>query len=246
MTENNIINNYYNLENYETRSTQNDDNYKNHTYQNQILNSTFLHTKFGKNCKIINSTIKNCIIFDKCEIIDSYLEDCIVYNGVIINDSHIYKKVIIENNANIKSSYIYDYVHIGANSNVGPFSHIHTNCDIEDNCRIGNFVEIKKSHCGNNTKIAHLSYVGDADVGNKVNIGAGTIFCNYDGKQKHPSKIGDETFVGSNCLIIAPRNIGSHCTIGAGSIISEDIDDITFYLRRTNNIKNTKNRDYME
>ena len=207
-----------------------------------IKNSDIMDSVIFDNCTIINSRIKNCFVMDGCTINDSDLEDCIIYNNTFILSSFLSKKIYIEKNCKILHSYITDNVHIGCSTTVGPFSHIHTNCDINDNCRIGNFVEIKKSQILDYTKIAHLSYVGDTYLGENVNIGAGTIFCNYDGKNKHQSYVGDNTFIGSNSTIIAPINIGANCMIGANSCVDNDIADDTFFVRRSSNIKSKPNK----
>ena len=214
----------------------------NHLY-NEIINSTIKGSKLTFGCKIINSTINNCLILDNCEIIDSCLDNCIIHSGTKINKSTIYNEVIIHSYCNINESQIYNQVSIGQECKIGPFSHIHDYSSIENNCRIGNFVEIKKSQINDGTKIAHLSYIGDSFINKNVNIGAGVIICNYDGKEKHQTHIGSNTFVGSNTLIIAPRKIGDNCKIGAGSIVDFDIENNMFYLRRSNNIKYTKNKE---
>ena len=217
---------------------------KHYTQSNasSIKNSSIIDSIIMNNCSIINSKIKNCIIMDECLIINSDLEDCIVYNKTTINSSFLSTAIYIEKECKILHSFINDNVHIGASTLVGPFSHIHTNCDINDNCRIGNFVEIKKSQILDYTKIAHLAYVGDTYLGENVNIGAGTIFCNYDGKNKHQSYVGDNTFIGSNSTIIAPINIGANCMIGANSCVDNDIADDTFFVRRSSNIKYKPNK----
>ena len=94
---------------------------------------------------------------------------------------------------------------------------------LKEKSKIGNFVEIKNSFIGKNTKVNHLSYIGDAEISNTVNIGAGTITCNYDGKNKHKTKIGKGSFIGSNSSLIAPINIGENSIIGAGSTITENV-----------------------
>ena len=207
--------------------------------------SNILNSKIGKNCSIINSRIKNCIILDNCNIVNSDLEDCFVYENCTIKSSSLIEKIYINANCRIINSVLLEQVTIGQSTTVGPFAHIHNEVDIGDKCRIGNFVEIKKSIIGNQTKIAHLSYVGDATIGNLVNIGAGTIFCNYDGHFKHKCRVGNCTFIGSSCLIIAPRKIGSKCKIGAGSCVTRDIDDNMFYLRRSENVKYKVNLESM-
>lgn len=210
---------------------------------NNINNCTLINSKLGKNCIIENSVIKNCIILDNCIIKNSELNDCIIYNNCIISNSTIFNKVIIERETKITNSQIYNETHIGSNCTVGPFAHIHDFSDIGDNCRIGNYVEIKKSIVEEKTKIAHLSYIGDATIGKSVNVGAGVIFCNYDGKNKHKTNVGNNTFIGSNSILIAPITIGKNCKIGAGSCVTKDVDDNSFYLSRTKNVKYTQNND---
>jgi bifunctional UDP-N-acetylglucosamine pyrophosphorylase/glucosamine-1-phosphate N-acetyltransferase len=110
-------------------------------------------------------------------------------------------------------------------AHVGPFSRIRTGSKIDDGVKIGNFVEIKNSAIGEKSKINHLSYVGDADIGQNSNIGAGSITCNYDGFNKYKTSIGENVFVGSNSAIVAPVTICSNATIGAGSVITKDVAD---------------------
>ena len=110
--------------------------------------------------------------------------------------------------------------------------------------RVGNFVEIKKSKLGQNSKINHLSYVGDASVGKDVNIGAGTITCNYDGRKKNKTKILDGAFIGSNTALVAPIKIGKKAVVGAGSTLSRDVKDKSLALTRAKQleIKNYKRK----
>ena len=131
-----------------------------------------------------------------------------------------------------------------SNVNVGPFSRIRPGTFIGKGSRIGNFVEIKKSKVGKNSKINHLSYVGDALIGNKVNIGAGTITCNFDGKRKNKTKILDEAFIGSNTSLVAPIKIGKKAVIGAGSSLSKNVKDKSLSLTRAKQveIKNYKRK----
>lgn len=112
---------------------------------------------------------------------------------------------------------------IGRGCNIGPSAHIRPGTVIGDNCRVGNYVEIKKSTLGNNTFVSHLSYIGDAEIGSGVNIGAGTITCNYDGFKKSKTIIGDNVFVGSDTKFVAPVKVGRGAVIAAGSVITEDI-----------------------
>jgi bifunctional UDP-N-acetylglucosamine pyrophosphorylase/glucosamine-1-phosphate N-acetyltransferase len=116
---------------------------------------------------------------------------------------------------------------------IGPFARIRPDTQIAAGSHIGNFVEIKKSIIGANTKINHLSYIGDSEVGQHVNIGAGTITCNYDGVNKHKTTIGDHAFIGSNTELVAPITIGAGATIGAGSTVTRNAPAQQLTLSRT-------------
>ncbi len=107
---------------------------------------------------------------------------------------------------------------------VGPFAHLREHTLLEERAEVGNFVEVKKSTFGKGAKAKHLTYVGDATVGAKANIGAGVITCNYDGYTKHQTKIGEAAFIGSNSSLVAPVSIGEGAVVGAGSTITQDID----------------------
>jgi bifunctional UDP-N-acetylglucosamine pyrophosphorylase/glucosamine-1-phosphate N-acetyltransferase len=109
---------------------------------------------------------------------------------------------------------------VGAGARIGPFARLRPEADVAEGCHIGNFVEIKKSRVAAGSKVNHLSYIGDADIGRGVNVGAGTITCNYDGADKHRTEIGDGAFIGSNTALVAPVTIGADATIGAGSVIA--------------------------
>ena len=116
---------------------------------------------------------------------------------------------------------------------VGPYARLRPGSILEDNSKVGNFVEIKKSNIGKGSKVNHLSYIGDALIGKKVNIGAGTITCNYDGKNKFKTTIKDSAFIGSNTSLIAPVTIGKNSLVGAGSSISKNVKDNSLALTRT-------------
>ena len=149
--------------------------------------------------------------------------------------------VIIGNNVIIKSFSHIEKAIIKNNIEIGPFARIRPDSTIDDNSKIGNFVEIKKSYIGKNSKINHLSYVGDTKIGKKVNLGAGTITCNYDGKKKSKTIIEDNVFVGSNTSLVAPIKIGSNSIIGAGSAITKNVGSNKLSLTRANQ-KIFKNR----
>jgi bifunctional UDP-N-acetylglucosamine pyrophosphorylase/glucosamine-1-phosphate N-acetyltransferase len=125
---------------------------------------------------------------------------------------------------------------IGNDSKVGPFARIRPGTVTQDHAHIGNFVELKNAQVASGAKINHLSYVGDATVGAKANIGAGTITCNYDGVNKHRTVIGEGAFVGSNSALVAPVSIGAGATIGAGSVITKDTPDAKLTLARAKQV----------
>ena len=139
--------------------------------------------------------------------------------GVWIEDSVLGKGVTVR-----LSSYISNSI-IGDNVTVGPFAHIRPEAEIMDGAKIGNFVEIKKSRIGSGSKVPHLSYIGDAVIGKDVNIGAGTITCNYDGFRKHETVIEDDVFIGSDTMLVAPIKVGRGATTGAGSTITKDVPE---------------------
>jgi bifunctional UDP-N-acetylglucosamine pyrophosphorylase/glucosamine-1-phosphate N-acetyltransferase len=108
---------------------------------------------------------------------------------------------------------------------VGPFSHLRHGSRLDAGVHVGNFVEVKASRLGRGTKVGHFSYVGDAEVGEEVNIGAGTVTCNYDGEKKSDTIIGDRAFVGSDTMLVAPVRLGREAKTGAGSVVIEDVPD---------------------
>ena len=147
--------------------------------------------------------------------------------NVIIKHSHIGDDVEIFANSLI------DRANIGAGSHIGPFARIRPESTLGENVHIGNFVEIKKTTVGNSSKINHLSYIGDSIIGSNVNVGAGTITCNYDGVNKHLTIIEDGAFIGSDTQLVAPVKIGKNATIGAGSTITKNAPDGQLTLSRS-------------
>ena len=165
--------------------------------------------------------------------------------NVIINPYVVIgKKTKIGHNVEILSFTHIVNATLESNVNVGPFSRIRPGSYLSKGSRVGNFVEVKKSKVGKNSKINHLSYIGDATIGKNVNIGAGTITCNYDGKKKNKTKILDGAFVGSNTSLIAPIKIGRKAVVGAGSALSKNVGDKSLSLTRANQveIKNYKRK----
>ena len=192
---------------------------------NIIIDDTAI---IGKDVKISDNVciLGKSVIGDRCEISpNSVIKDSYLGEGCIIVASHI------EDSS------------LGKVCTVGPFAHIRANSKLGEKCRVGNFVEIKNSQIGNNSKMAHLAYVGDAIVGNNCNIGCGVVFCNYDGEKKQRSKLGDNVFVGSNANLVAPVSIADNAYIAAGSTINLDVGEGEFAIarERQTNKKNFKN-----
>ena len=158
--------------------------------------------------------------------------------NVSLKDVEIAENVEILANSVIEGAVIADHCHIG------PFARIRPGTVLASGVKVGNFVEVKKSRLGKNTKAPHLTYLGDADIGEQVNIGAGTITCNYDGVNKSPTKIEDGAFIGSNTALVAPVTVGKNAIIGAGSTISRDApaDALTVARARQTTIKGWKRR----
>lgn len=173
--------------------------------------------------------------------------DTIIYPGAIIESNSIIGqncKIIgntrivnseIGNGCDIDSTLIESSV-IGNNCHIGPFAHLRPNCKIGSNVKIGNFVEIKNSTIDDNSKAAHLSYVGDADVGKNVNIGCGVVFVNYDGKNKFRSTVKDNAFIGSNSNLVAPVVVEEYGYVAAGSTITDNVDEGDLSIARARQI----------
>ena len=154
------------------------------------------------------------------------------------------EKVKIQNNCKIKSFSHLENVKIENNVTVGPFARLRPGTVLKSGSRVGNFVEIKKSNLGKNSKVSHLSYIGDANIGDFVNIGAGTITCNYDGKNKNKTTIKNKVFVGSNSSLVAPVTLNEKSTLGAGSVITRNVKKNSLALTRSKQteVKNYKRK----
>ena len=165
------------------------------------------------------------------------------------NDTKIGKKVVIEpyvvisknvkigNNVTISSFSHLEGVKIENNVNIGPYARIRPGVVIKSGSKIGNFVEVKKSTIEENSKVNHLSYIGDTKIGKNVNIGAGTITCNYDGFKKNKTKIKDKVFIGSNSSLVAPVTINENSIVGAGSVITKDVRKKSLVLGRSKQVE---------
>ncbi|MDC3145881.1 UDP-N-acetylglucosamine pyrophosphorylase [Candidatus Pelagibacter sp.] len=154
------------------------------------------------------------------------------------------KKVKIGNNVTVKSFSHLEGVTVEDNVDIGPYARIRPNVRIQRGSKIGNFVEIKKSNIGKNSKVNHLSYIGDTNIGKNVNIGAGTITCNYDGVKKSKTNIKDGAFIGSNTSLVAPVTINKKSIVGASSVITKNVLSNSLALTRSNQItiKNYKRK----
>ena len=179
-----------------------------------------------------NSFVDINVIFDGKVKIG---RNCKIGAGSVIRNSRLEDNVIVEPNSMIEEA------SVGYKSKVGPFAHVGPQVRLEKNVEIGNYVEVKRSQLGSNTKAKHLAYIGDAVIGESVNIGAGTIFVNYDGTSKNKTKVGSGAFIGSNSSLVAPLKIGKNSMIGAGSVVTHDIPDNKLAIARSRQ-KNIKKR----
>ena len=146
-------------------------------------------------------------------------------NNVSIGANNYLKDVVIGDNTRIEPFSHLCNAQVGANCNIGPYARLREGSVIEDAAKVGNFVETKKTILGKGAKANHFTYLGDAQVGDNTNIGAGTITCNYDGENKHKTSIGENSFIGTNTSLVAPVEIGKNVYVGAGSVITKDVPD---------------------
>ena len=144
-------------------------------------------------------------------------EGCVVRSGARITNSHLGDNVVVKDHSIVVDS------EIASNCSVGPFAHLRMNAVLEETATVGNFVEVKKSRLKRGTKAMHLTYLGDATIGERTNIGAGTVTCNYDGKHKHETVIEDDVKIGSDTMLVAPVRVGARSTTGAGSVVTKDV-----------------------
>ena len=167
-----------------------------------------------------------------------FSEDTKIGKNVVINPYVVFgKKVKIGNNVIINSFSHLEDCKVENKVDIGPYARIRPGTILKDGSKIGNFVEVKKSIVGKKSKINHLSYVGDTQIGKEVNIGAGTITCNYDGVKKSKTKIKNNVFIGSNSSLVAPVTINENSFVGAGSVITKNIKKKSLALTRANQIE---------
>ena len=166
-----------------------------------------------------------------------FSEDTIIGKNVIINPYVVIgKKVKIGNNVTVNSFSHLENCKIENKVNVGPYARIRPGTTLKEGSKIGNFVEVKKSTIGEKSKVNHLSYIGDSKIGKNVNIGAGTITCNYDGVKKSKTKIKNNVFIGSNASLIAPVTINENSIVGAGSVITKNVKKNSLALTRVTQV----------
>ncbi len=169
----------------------------------------------------------------------AYLGPCVTLRGKTVIRAGAY----IGQNSRIEDSEVGEDTHvessvilesrIGSGSNIGPFAYLRPHSVIGDGCKIGDFVEVKNSNFGDGSKSAHLTYIGDADVGENVNLGCGVVFVNYDGREKHRATVGNGVFVGCNANLVSPVTVGDGAYVAAGSTVTEDIPEDALGIARS-------------
>ena len=170
---------------------------------------------------------KGTVIYP-CTVIEGDVtigENCIVGQNTRIEDSEIGDGTNIQSSVITKSK-------VGNNTSIGPFAYLRPGSEIGNGCKVGDFVEIKNSKLGDGAKAAHLTYVGDSDVGERVNLGCGVVFVNYDGSRKYRSVVEDGAFIGCNSNLVSPVHIGKEAYIAAGSTVTKDVPDSALYVAR--------------
>lgn len=170
-----------------------------------------------------NTVIGPCVTLEGNTVIG---EGCNVYQNSRLKDA------VIGDNAEIQSSVILESS-VGDDTKVGPFAYIRPGSRIGKGCKVGDFVEVKNSSMGDGSKSAHLTYIGDSDVGKNVNLGCGVVFVNYDGTNKYRSKVGNGAFIGCNTNLVSPVNVGDGAYIAAGSTVTEDIPEDALCVARS-------------
>lgn len=186
-----------------------------------------------------DSTIgKNVSIEENVKILGCCFigDNSIIKSGSCLTDVVLGKDAVVDNSIVCQST-------IGSNCKIGPFSHIRPNCILAEDVKIGAFVEIKNSFIGKGSKVPHLSYIGDAEIGENVNVGCGVVFANYDGKKKQKSKIGNNVFIGCNVNLVAPVNIADDTYICAGTTVTNDTEVGDFVIGRVRQENKKRKKD---
>ena len=182
-------------------------------------------------------TVGHDVAIDINVILEGHIE---IGDNVTIEANCIIKDSVIGSGSHIKANSILEQAIVAEHCDIGPFARLRPGSNLAAKAKVGNFVETKKANIGEGSKINHLSYVGDAEVGVGVNVGAGTITCNYDGVNKSLTEIGDGAFIGSNSALVAPVKVGAGATVGAGSTITKAVDQDQLAVTRAKQI-NLKN-----
>lgn len=208
-----------------------------------------------KNFSNKNECLENLIFIDEnAEVSDDViikpnvqiLGKCKIKSGVIIHSNSVVENSEIGKGCEIRASHIENSV-LKTNVKIGPFAHIRPNSVVEDDCKIGNFVEIKASKIGKGTKVSHLAYVGDAEIGENCNIGCGAIFVNYNGTKKQKILVGKNCFIGSNCNIIAPVIVENNSYICAGTTLTKNTNNGDFVIGRCREcVKPNRAKNYLK
>ena len=174
---------------------------------------------------LYNAYIDESVVIEKGAFIANNVTlkgNTIIHKGAYIGQSSFLNNAEIGTNTKVETSYVLDSK-IGEDTTVGPFAYIRPGSVIGNECKVGDFVEVKNATFGDGTKSSHLTYIGDADVGNNVNLGCGVVFVNYDGAKKYRSTVGDNSFIGCNSNLVAPVNIGEGVYVAAATTITEDV-----------------------
>ncbi|MDY6981706.1 MAG: DapH/DapD/GlmU-related protein, partial [Pseudomonadota bacterium] len=182
-----------------------------------------------------NITIAQDVEIDINVVLEGKID---IAGNVQIGPNCVLKNCSIGPNTEIAANTVIEDAVIGESCTIGPFARIRPGTVLEAEAKVGNFCELKKAHVGRHSKVNHLSYIGDSELGNDVNIGAGTITCNYDGVNKYKTTIGDRVFIGSNTALVAPVTVAAGATVGAGSVITKDVgqDQLAIARGRQSNI----------
>ena len=194
---------------------------------------------------VLEDTVKvgNNVIIEPYAVIRG---NTILHDGCVVGSFCYLENAQIGQNTTVLASRIINST-VGANVTVGPFAHLRNNAVIGDNCRIGNFVEVKDSASKNCVKASHLAYVGNAEVGEHSNIGCGVIFVNYNGKTKNKTTVGNNCFIGCNSNLIAPVNVGNNCYIACNATVDASIPDGAFVIGRSKMVvKEGKAKKYLD
>lgn len=200
---------------------------------------------FGKKTIFIDKTVKigdDVTIYENCRIEGntSIGDGAVIMPGCYIKDSVLGKKSVV-NASQVESAVV------GENCSIGPFARLRPDAVIKNNAKIGNFVEIKNAIIGEGSKVSHLAYVGDAEIGRNCNVGCGAIFVNYNGKEKQKTVVGDECFIGSNCNVVAPVNIESRSYICAGTTVTQNVNTDDFVIGRVRQqVKQNRAHNYLK